>query len=90
MKKLATLVASFAVLWGSHAAAGETFKGEEALELILEAHDEGLILSKVEPSGVGRGHLLTMLLDRRYFVCRINIFDQICSDQTGIDGKYEE
>ena len=90
MKKLAALLASVAVLWGSHAGAVETFKGEEAIELILEAHDEGLILSKVEPSGVGRGHLLTMLLDRRYFVCRINILDQICSDQTGIDGKYEE
>ena len=46
MKKLATLVASFAVLWGSHAAAGEIFKGEEAIELIVEAHEEGLILGK--------------------------------------------
>ena len=90
MKKLAALLASVAVLWGSHVAAGDVFKGEEAIELILEAHDEGLILSKVEQSGISGGHRITMLLDRRYFTCRINMFDQICSDQTGIDGKYEE
>lgn len=90
MKKLAALLASVAVLWGSHAAAIDVFKGEEAIELIVQAHEEGLILSNVEQSGVSAGHLLTMLLDRRYIVCRINILDQICSDQTGIDGKYEE
>jgi hypothetical protein len=91
MKKIAALLASVAVLWGSHAAAGEKILyGEEAIELILEAHDEGLILSKVEQSGISGGHRITMLLDRRYFTCRINGYDQICADQTGIRGEYEE
>ena len=87
MKKLAALLASVAVLWGSHAAAGETFKGEEALELVLEAHDEGLILAKGYSSGT---HSLRILLDRRLYRCTIKKYDQFCEDHTGIDGKYEE
>ena len=87
MKKLATLVASFAVLWGSHAAAGEIFKGEEAIELIVEAHEEGLILGKSYSSGT---HTLRILLDRRLYRCTIKKYDQFCEDFTGIEGSYEE
>ena len=87
MKKLAALLASVAVLWWSHATAGETFKGEEALELVLEAHDEGLILAKGYSSGT---HSLRILLDRRYYRCTIKKYDQFCEDYTGIEGSYEE
>lgn len=87
MKKLAALLASVAVLWGSHAAAVETFKGEEAIELILEAHDEGLIITKGTSSG---SVTYKILLDRRYYRCSINNYLQVCHDFTGIDGKYEE
>jgi len=86
MKKLVALLTSFAVLFGSQAAAG-TYKGEEAVGLILEAHEEGLILeekvSKVEI-------VIRMVLDRRYYECILRTYYQNCYDLTGIDGKYEE
>ena len=87
MKKLAVLLASVAVLGGSHAAAGEIFTGEEAIELIVEAHEEGLILGKGYSSGT---HSLRILLDRRYYRCTIKKYDQFCEDYTGIEGSYEE
>ena len=87
MKKLAVLLASVAVLGGSHAAAGEIFTGEEAIELIVEAHEEGLILAKGYSAGI---RSLSILLDRRYYRCKIKNYDQFCEDYTGIDGKYEE
>jgi len=87
MKKLAALLASVAVLWGSHAAAERVLTGEEAIELILEAHDEGLIFSQKEQYG---GIIFRLLLNRRNYYCSIKNFNQFCEDVTGIAGKYEE
>lgn len=87
MKKLAALLASVAVLLGSHAAAGEFFQGEEAIELIVQAHEEGLILKQKEEYG---GFTLRILLDRRYYFCTVKNYSQYCEDLTGISGEYEE
>ena len=88
MKKLAMLLASVAVLWGSHAAAREFFKGEEAVELIVQAHDKGIILRKSHNPRIGIG--LDILLDLRYYACMVTIYDQFCTDVTGYGGNYEK
>ena len=87
MKKLAALLASVAVLWGSHAAAGNYFKGEEAVELIVQAHDKGIILRKINNS---TSISFDILLDLRYYRCTVKLYDQLCSDVTGFNGNYEE
>ena len=88
MKKLAVLLASVAVLWGSHAAAGDVFKGEEAIELIVQAHDKGIILRKSHDPRSGNS--LDILLDLRYYICIVDMYDQFCTDVTGYGGNYEK
>ena len=88
MKKLAALLASFAVLWGGHAAAGDIFRGEEAVELIVQAHDKGIILRKTHNPRIGIS--LDILLDLRYYQCNVEMYDQFCTDVTGFDGNYEK
>ena len=88
MKKLAALLASVAVLWGSHVAARDVFKGEEAVELIVKAHEEGIILRKSHDLKMGTS--LDILLDLRYYACMVTIYDQFCTDVTGYGGNYEK
>ena len=89
MKKLAALLASFAVLWGSHAAS-ESIRGEAAVELIIKAHKRGVIVRKELTNDAFKTTLFELMLDGRFYQCIIEARDQWCNDQTGYQGKYEE
>jgi hypothetical protein len=89
MRKLATLVASFAVLWGSHAAS-ESIRGEAAVELIIKAHKRGVIVRKEIINNADKTALFELMLDGRFYQCNVEARDQWCNDQTGYQGKYEE
>ena len=72
----------------SYTSADRFLKGEEAIALIDEAHDIGIILWKNYNPKFGLS--LEILLDFRYYQCNLKMYDQHCTDVTGYDGNYEK
>ena len=89
MKKLAVLLASVAVLWGSHAAS-ESIRGEAAVELVIKAHKRGVIVRKEIINNASKTAQFELMLDGRFYQCNIQARNQWCNDQTGYQGEYEE
>ena len=76
----------------------KSFFGSEAVELVLNAQKKGFILQnrifyeqygKINVDKPVSVNFIKLLLDGRYYECRLEIRNQACDDLTGIGGIYE-
>ena len=76
----------------------KSFFGSEAVELVLNAQKKGFILQnrifyeqygKINVDKPVSVNFIKLLLDGRYYECRLEIWNQACDDLTGIGGIYE-
>jgi hypothetical protein len=78
------------LMFGTQAAAERDVYGSNAVELVLRAHEKGLILDIDRKKTAPPSFFIKFLLEGRYYQCNFKARDQSCSDFTGSFGEYEE
>ena len=75
---------------GTQAVGERSFRGSKAVELVLMAHDKGLILEIEALETAPPSFFIKFLLENRYYQCNFKALTQGCNDYTGSFGEYDE
>ena len=78
------------LMFGTQAVAEREFRGSKAVELVLMAHEKGLILDIDLQSPAPPFFFIKFLLKDRYYQCTFKPRHQMCTDFTGSFDEYEK